>query len=120
MGRDGHGDRRNPSGQRNRERRAAYALLRRAGPLQDSQAHRAHTGAARADAFGKAPATGAPMSFDANAHRSSSLAGWEEAAPGWVRRQDAIRALGAPVSQWMVDAVSLRPFQRVLELAAGL
>ena len=28
------------------------------------------------------------MSFDANAHRASSLAGWEEAAPGWVRRQD--------------------------------
>jgi ubiquinone/menaquinone biosynthesis C-methylase UbiE len=60
------------------------------------------------------------MSFDANAHRSSSLAGWEEAAPGWVRRQEAIRALGAPVSQWMLDAVSLRPGQRVLELAAGL
>ena len=45
------------------------------------------------------------MSFDANAHRASSLAGWEEAAPGWVRRQDAIRALGAPVSRWMLDAV---------------
>jgi ubiquinone/menaquinone biosynthesis C-methylase UbiE len=60
------------------------------------------------------------MSFDANAHRASSLAGWEEAAPGWVRRQEAIRALGAPVSAWMLDAVSLRPGQRVLELAAGL
>ncbi len=60
------------------------------------------------------------MSFDANAHRASSLAGWEEAAPGWVRRQDAIRALGAPVSDWMLDAVSLKPGDEVLELAAGL
>jgi SAM-dependent methyltransferase len=60
------------------------------------------------------------MSFDANAHRASSLAGWEEAAPGWVRRQDAIRALGAPVSRWMLDAVSLKPGEEVLELASGL
>ncbi len=60
------------------------------------------------------------MSYDANAHRASSLAGWEEAAPGWVRRQDAIRALGAPVSRWMLDAVSLKAGDRVLELAAGL
>jgi SAM-dependent methyltransferase len=60
------------------------------------------------------------MSFDANAHRASSLAGWEAAAPGWVRRQDAIRALGAPVSRWMLDAVNLKPGDQVLELAAGL
>ncbi len=60
------------------------------------------------------------MSFDANAHRAASLAGWEEAAPGWIRRQEAIRTLGAPVSQWMLDAVALRPGERVLELAAGL
>jgi SAM-dependent methyltransferase len=60
------------------------------------------------------------MSFDANAHRASSLAGWEEAAPGWVRRQDAIRALGAPVSRWLLDALALKPGDEVLELAAGL
>ena len=60
------------------------------------------------------------MSFDANAHRASSLAGWEEAASGWVRRQDAIRAFGAPVSEWMLDSLELRPGARVLELAAGL
>lgn len=60
------------------------------------------------------------MSFDANAHRASSLAGWEEAAPGWVRRQEAIRTLGAPVSRWMLDAIYLKPGERVLELAAGL
>jgi SAM-dependent methyltransferase len=60
------------------------------------------------------------MSFDANAYRASSLSGWEEAATGWVARQDAIRALGTPVSRWMLDAVYLKPGERVLELAAGL
>ena len=58
--------------------------------------------------------------FDANAHRESSLAGWEAAASGWKRRQEAIRGFGAPVSAWMLDAVSPQPGQRVLELAAGL
>jgi SAM-dependent methyltransferase len=63
---------------------------------------------------------GDPPAFDANAHRESSLAGWEAAAPGWTRRQETIRRFGAPVSAWMLDAVSLQPGQRVLELAAGL
>lgn len=58
--------------------------------------------------------------FDPNAHRDASLAGWEEAAAGWVRREQMIRAFGAPVSQWMLDSLSLQPGQRVLELAAGL
>ncbi len=60
------------------------------------------------------------MSFDANDHRRESLAGWEEAASGWIRRSDTIRAWGAPVSAWMLDAVVLQPGERVLELAAGL
>jgi SAM-dependent methyltransferase len=60
------------------------------------------------------------VSFDANAHRDASLQSWEEAAPGWVRRQEMLRELGAPVSRWMIDALHLRPGQRVLELAAGL
>jgi SAM-dependent methyltransferase len=53
-------------------------------------------------------------------HRIASAEHWEEAAPGWVRRQRAIRELGSPVSQWMVRAIDPRPGQRVLELAAGL
>jgi SAM-dependent methyltransferase len=58
--------------------------------------------------------------FDANAHRQASLAGWEAAASGWTRHQEMIRRFGAPVSEWMLDAVSLQPGERVLELAAGL
>jgi SAM-dependent methyltransferase len=60
------------------------------------------------------------MSFDPNAHREASLRNWEEAASGWRRRQEMLRELGAPVSHWMLDAVSPQPGQRVLELAAGL
>jgi SAM-dependent methyltransferase len=60
------------------------------------------------------------MSFDANIHRESSLRNWEEAASGWTRRQELLREFGAPVSHWMLDAVSPRPGERVLELAAGL
>jgi SAM-dependent methyltransferase len=60
------------------------------------------------------------MSFDANAHRESSLSNWEEASAGWVRREELLRELGAPVSHWMIDAISPQPGQRVLELAAGL
>jgi SAM-dependent methyltransferase len=60
------------------------------------------------------------VSFDANAHRDASLEGWEEAAAGWVRSQDAMRDFGAPVSHWLLDAVAPQPGQRVLELAAGL
>jgi SAM-dependent methyltransferase len=60
------------------------------------------------------------MSFDPNAHRETSLRSWEEAASGWTRRQEMLRELGAPVSHWMLDAVSPQPGQRVLELAAGL
>ena len=56
----------------------------------------------------------------ARAHRDASLTHWEEAAPGWVARQETIRALSAPVSHWMIDAVDPQPGQRVLELAAGL
>jgi ubiquinone/menaquinone biosynthesis C-methylase UbiE len=60
------------------------------------------------------------VSFDANAHRQASLENWEEAASGWVRRQQLLRELAAPVSDWMIDAIAPQPGQRVLELAAGL
>jgi len=60
------------------------------------------------------------MSFDPNAHREASLQGWEEAAPGWTRQQEALREFSAPVSHWMIDAIAPQPGWRVLELAAGL
>jgi SAM-dependent methyltransferase len=56
----------------------------------------------------------------AEEHRRASAEHWEEAAPGWVRRQQAIRDLGAPISHWMVQAIDPQPAQRVLELAAGV
>jgi len=60
------------------------------------------------------------MSFDADAHREASLESWEAAASGWTRRQAEMREFAAPVSHWMIDAISPQPGQRVLELAAGL
>jgi ubiquinone/menaquinone biosynthesis C-methylase UbiE len=60
------------------------------------------------------------VSFDPNAYRAASLENWEEAAPGWVERQELMREFAAPVSHWMIDAISPQPGQRVLELAAGL
>lgn len=60
------------------------------------------------------------MSFDSGAYRQASLQGWEEAAAGWVRRQELMSTFAAPVSHWMVEAISTQPGQRVLELAAGL
>jgi SAM-dependent methyltransferase len=60
------------------------------------------------------------MSFDPNAHCEASLHGWEEAAPGWVRRQAMLRQFGAPVSAWLIESIAPQPGERVLELAAGL
>jgi len=60
------------------------------------------------------------MSLDAEGYRRASLEGWEEAAAGWVRRGELMRAFAAPVSHWMIDAASPQPGERVLELAAGL
>ncbi len=56
----------------------------------------------------------------AREHRAASLRHWEEAAGGWVARQETVRELATPVSHWLIDAVELQPGQRVLELAAGL
>src|SRR6266851_5036666 len=120
MGRGRNGDRRRAAGQRARRRDAARALRPPARPLQGAQAGGLRRRSAAAHALGQAAPSGAAVSFDANAHRDASLQSWEEAAPGWVRRQELLRELGAPVSRWMLDALALAPGQRVLELAAGL
>jgi SAM-dependent methyltransferase len=48
-----------------------------------------------------------------------SLEFWERAATGWGRRADRIRDWGMPVSEALLQALTLAPGQRVLELAAG-
>ncbi len=58
--------------------------------------------------------------MDAEEHRRASAEHWDEAAAGWARRQEAMRAFGAPVSSWMVDAIHPQPGHRVLDLAAGI
>jgi SAM-dependent methyltransferase len=60
------------------------------------------------------------VSFDACSYRQASLENWEDAAAGWRRRQQEISAFGAPVSAWLIEAVSPQPGERVLELAAGM
>ncbi|HEX3831042.1 MAG TPA: methyltransferase domain-containing protein, partial [Solirubrobacteraceae bacterium] len=58
-------------------------------------------------------------SLDPNEQRSATRDAWERAAAGWGKRADRIRDWGMPVSAAMVEALALRPGQRVLELAAG-
>ncbi len=58
--------------------------------------------------------------MDAEEHRRASAEHWDEAAAGWARRQEAMRAFGAPVSSWMVEAIHPQPGHRVLDLAAGI
>jgi SAM-dependent methyltransferase len=57
--------------------------------------------------------------IDPNQQRSDSREMWETAAGGWGKRADRVRDWGMPVSVAMVDALSLQPGERVLELAAG-
>jgi 16S rRNA C967 or C1407 C5-methylase (RsmB/RsmF family) len=51
--------------------------------------------------------------------RTKLLDGWDEASRGWRRGADGVRAMGMPVSAWMVEHLDLQPGERVLELAAG-
>lgn len=60
------------------------------------------------------------MSVDPVEHRRVSAEHWQEAAPGWARRQEMMRQFAGPVSHWLVDALRAQPGHRVLELAAGI
>ena len=60
------------------------------------------------------------MSVDPDDFRRASLDNWEAASHGWRRRREQIDTFGAPVAQWLVEAVVPQPGERVLELAAGL
>jgi SAM-dependent methyltransferase len=58
--------------------------------------------------------------IDHEGQRRESAEHWEAASTGWVRRQEATRRFGAPVSNWMVEAIHPQPGFRVLDLAAGI
>jgi len=58
--------------------------------------------------------------MDAEEIRRSSSEHWEEASAGWARQQEAMRAFGAPVSNWLVESIHPQPGHRVLDLAAGI
>ena len=60
------------------------------------------------------------MTVDPEELRRRNAAEWEEAAAGWERRQEGIRAFGAPVARWLVEAIRPQPGYRVLEVAAGV
>jgi len=57
---------------------------------------------------------------DAAEVRGNQRDRWEAAAPGWEQRAATVTAAGAPVADWLVDAVQLSPGDRVLEVAGGL
>ncbi len=84
----------------------------------DAGSHRSAAGAGAPARNGTDP-VGAGE-HPAEEHRRRSAEHWQEAASGWVRRQEAIREFGAPVSHWMVEAIEPQHGQRVLELAAGV
>jgi SAM-dependent methyltransferase len=56
---------------------------------------------------------------DTDAQRAELIDRWERGAAGWGARADDVRAFGMEVSAWMIEALSLQPGQRVLDLAAG-
>jgi SAM-dependent methyltransferase len=52
-------------------------------------------------------------------YRERSALNWETAAAGWESERDRMRQVSAPVTDWLVDHLELRPGLTVLELAAG-
>jgi SAM-dependent methyltransferase len=60
------------------------------------------------------------VSYDPASHRRVTAEAWEAAAPGWDTHQELMREIGAPVSDWLLQALALKPGERVLELAGGM
>ena len=57
--------------------------------------------------------------MDPDQLRAEQQERWQRAAAGWGRRAGRLREMSLPVSEWMVQQLSLQPGQTVLELAAG-
>jgi ubiquinone/menaquinone biosynthesis C-methylase UbiE len=56
---------------------------------------------------------------DPDTQRRESLERWDQVAAAWAKHADWMLKMTRPLSQWLVDALELRPGQTVLELAAG-
>lgn len=57
--------------------------------------------------------------FDPQQYRQDSVEQWEAASAGWSRRAEQMQSFAAPVAEALLDALTLTPGQRVLDLAAG-
>lgn len=57
--------------------------------------------------------------MDHQQFRADSRERWQAVAAGWGARREALQAVAAPVSRWMVEAIAPEPGHTVLELAAG-
>ena len=107
-----------PGVARSSARSCAPTAPRALAPYKVPKRVRAVARAAAAHALGQAAAQGAAMSFDANAHRAREprRLGRRRAGLG-PPPGAAMRAFGAPVSHWMLDAVS--PAARRARARAG-
>ena len=52
-------------------------------------------------------------------YRAASLSSWSTVAPDWAQLTDRIDRQLGKAAEWIIDALVLRPGQRVLELAGG-
>ncbi len=109
LGRGGHGDRRRRGRARRRRWPSCASTARRAlAPYKVPKDFGSSAGPLPRTPSGKLLRRELAMSFDPEAHREASLQGWEAAAPGWVRRQEVMRALAARRSRtgWSTAIVS--------------
>jgi SAM-dependent methyltransferase len=56
---------------------------------------------------------------DRDERQQAALAGWETVASGWERQREYIESVAAPVTEWLIEALDLKPGNIVLALAAG-
>jgi ubiquinone/menaquinone biosynthesis C-methylase UbiE len=57
--------------------------------------------------------------LDADAYRQRSYELWQQMAGRWERGREVLWETTRPVSEWLVERLSPRPGQTILELAAG-
>jgi SAM-dependent methyltransferase len=59
------------------------------------------------------------MESEPEEYRQASLKIWEVMAPGWERRREELEQAVAPIHEWLLRELALRPGDTVLELACG-